>query len=189
LTYETAAEALLALAVSRDSGLHIGRDDPIRRLLYLGAEACQRVDQAHADREAALLYAAELCSLLEQAVAVLDAQPLPVDGGTWDGYLLVHQARELLRAAPPTAGQGVREELRAARLVARAATALVAAQQEGDAARVRACEQALRHAVASVQAVHERAAAGPLPPGATVADGGAVAPTQAAADYPEAPRS
>jgi hypothetical protein len=126
VSYATAAPALLALAFSQDGPLHNGeRDDPIRRLLYLGAEACQRVDQAQADREAALLYAAELRTLLEQAVRALDAQPLPVEGGTWDGYLLAHQARELLRAAPQAAGRALGEELHAARLAARAATALV----------------------------------------------------------------
>jgi hypothetical protein len=111
LSYETAADALLALAVSRDGPLHNGdRDDPIRRLLYLGAEACQRVDQAQADREAALLYAAELRCLLERAVRILEAQPLPAEGGTWDGYVLAHQARELLRAAPQAARRALREE-------------------------------------------------------------------------------
>jgi hypothetical protein len=121
-------------------------------LLYLGAEACQRVDRAQADREAALLYAAELRSLLEQAVDVLDAQPLPVEGGTWDGYLLAHQARGLLRSEPRAAGQALCEELHATRLVARSASALVGAKQEGDPARLRLCEQVLQEAVASLKA-------------------------------------
>lgn len=181
MSYETAAEALLALAVSQDGPLHDGgRDDPIRRLLYLGAEACQRVDQANADREAALLYAAELRSLLEQAMGILDAQPLPAEGGTWGGYLLAHQARELLRATPQAAGQALREERYATRLVARAATALVAAQQEGDPARIRRCGKALHQAVASARATHEGAVAG---------DGGPVALTGTAPDYPRTPRS
>jgi hypothetical protein len=180
LSYETAAEALLALAVSLDGLLHNGdRDDPIRRLLCLGAEACQSVDKALADREAALLYAAELRSLLEEAVAILEAQPLPVEGGAWDGYVLAHQAHELLRTAPQAAGLTLRQDQHATRLVTRAATALVAAQQEGDAVRIRQCERALHHAVAAAQAANE---------GAVVGDGGSVAP-RTAPDYPEAPGS
>ena len=164
MTYETAAEALLALAVSQDGPLHNGdRDDPIRRLLYLGAEACQRVDQAQADREAALHYAAELRSLLEQAVGILEAEPLPVEGGVWDGYVLAYQARELLRTAPLAAGRALRQERHATRLVARAATP---------------------------QTVREGVAGGPLPPGAAVAgDGEPVASTHVAPDHPEAPDS
>lgn len=162
MRYTTAAEALLALAVSQDGVvLDGGSDDPIRRLLHVAAEACQRVDQAQADREAALLYAAELRCLLEQAVSVLESQPLPAEGGTWNGYLLAHQARELLRSEPLTDGQALCEERHATRLVARAAIALVAAQQEGDPARIQACEQALRQAVISLQARRESAPASP----------------------------
>lgn len=162
MKYTTAAEALLALAVSQDGiALDGGRDDPIRRLLHVAAEACQRVDQAQTDREAALLYAAELRSLLEQAVGLLEAQPLPAEGGTWDGYLLAHQARELLRSEPLTAGRALREERHAIRLVARAATALVGAQQESDPTRIQACEQTLHQAVISLQARRESAPASP----------------------------
>jgi hypothetical protein len=181
LSYGAAAEALLALAVSQGGGLHNGgRDDPIRRLLYVGAEACQRVDQAQADREAALLYAAELRSLLEQAVGVLDAQPLPVEGGTWDSYLLAHQARELLRSEPLVAGRALRDELHATCVVARAATALAAAEQEGNPTRIQVCEQAFHQAVASLTAAPAAASTGPLPPGARVTDDAAPdQPTQA----------
>jgi hypothetical protein len=153
LSYATAAEALFALAANQDGVLHTGaKDDPIRRLLYTAAEACHCLDQAQADQEAALLYAAEMRSLLELAVGVLEAQPLPVEGGTWDGYLLAHQARELLRSEPLVAGKALRHELQAVRVVARAATALATVQQEGSPERIRACEQALQRAVASLGA-------------------------------------
>jgi hypothetical protein len=153
LSYATAAEALFALAASQDGVFHTGtKDDPIRRLLHVAAEACHRMDQAQADQEAALLYAAEMRSLLELAVGLLEAQPLPVEGGTWDGYLLAHQARELLRSEPLVAGEALRHELPAVRVVARAATALAAARQEGNPERIRACEQALQRAVASLGA-------------------------------------
>jgi hypothetical protein len=73
LSYRTAAEVLLGLASQDGVVLNGTKDDPIRRLLYVGAEACQRIDQAQADREAALLYAAELRALLERAVGLPDA--------------------------------------------------------------------------------------------------------------------
>jgi hypothetical protein len=153
LSYTTAAEALYALAASQDGVLHSGATgDPIRRLLYVAAEACHRLDQAQAAEEAALLYAAEVRSLLEQAVRLLEAQPLPVEGGTWDSYLLAHQARQLLRSEPLVAGQALRDELQALRVVARAATAWAAAQQEGNPAWIRVCVQALQQAVASLGA-------------------------------------
>jgi len=165
LSYANAAEALLALAVSQDGAfLNGAKDDPIRGLLHLAAEACRRVDQAHADREAALLYAAELRSLLELAVDRLEAQPLPVEGGTWDSYMLAHQARELLRSEPLAAGQALREELHATRVAARAATVLAAAQQEGNPARIRVCEQAFQQAVASLKTASVAPPTGPHSP-------------------------
>ncbi len=181
MSYATAAEALLALAFSQDGiVLNGNKDDPIRRLLHVAAEACQRIDHAQADRESALLYAAELRSLLDLAVGLLEAQPLPMEGGTWDSYLLAHQARELLRSEPLVAGGALRDELHAARVVARAATALIAAQQEGNPARIRVCEQALQHAAASLKTAPATAPAGPRPPRATVTDAGAPdQPTQA----------
>jgi hypothetical protein len=99
--------------------------------------------------EAALLYAAELRSLLDQVSGLLDAQPLPMEGGTWDGYMLAEQARRLLQDEPTAAGHALRDELHSARIVARAAAALVAARQEGDDARTRMCEQVLYRAVAA----------------------------------------
>jgi hypothetical protein len=166
LSYATAAEALLALAVSHDSVILNGaKDDPIRSLLHVAAEACHRLDDVQADREAALLYAAELRSLLELAVGHLEAQPLPVEGGTWDSYLLAHQARELLRSAPLTAGQRLRAELHATRVVARAATVLVAAQQEGNQTRIRVCKQALHQAVASLTTASGSTPRRPMQPG------------------------
>jgi hypothetical protein len=178
LSYATAAEALFALAASQDGVLHTGaKDDPVRRLLYTAAEACHRLDQAQADQEATLLYAAEMRSLLELAVGLLEALPLPVEGGTWDGYLLAHQARELLRSEPLVAGKALRHELQAVRLVARSATALAVAQQEGSPERIRACEQALQRAVAAL------GAAPTVPPGSpparTTADGAPNQPEQA----------
>jgi hypothetical protein len=168
LSYRTAAEVLLGLASQDGVVLNGTKDDPIRRLLYVGAEACQRIDQAQADREAALLYVAELRALLERAVGILDAQPLPLDGGTWDSCMLAYQARVLLRSEPLTAGRALRDELHATSAVADAATALVAAWHEGDPARTRLCQWAFEQAVAWLKAM-PRKATGPFPPRA--ADG------------------
>jgi hypothetical protein len=164
LSYETAALVLIQLAASPDGVVHSGAaNDPIRRVLRVAAEACERVDEAQADREAALLYAAELRSLLDEAVAILEAQPLPLEGGMWDGYMLAQQARRLVREEPLTAGHALRDELHSARTVARAATASVAAHQGGEAARIRVCEQALRMAVLDHKMAPNSAPMGPVP--------------------------
>ena len=164
MSYVTAAQVLLGLAVSPEPVIHSGaKNDPMRYVFREAAEACERVDQAGADREAALLYAAELRSLLDQATAVLEAQPLPMEGGTWDSYMLAHKARVLLESEPLTAGNALRDELHATRVVARAATALVAARQEGESVRIRVCEEALQQAVAALKAAPNGAPIGPTP--------------------------
>lgn len=165
MSYTTAAHVLIQLAASPDGVVHSGApDDPVRRVLRMAAEACELVEQARADREAALLYAAELQSLLAQVSGQLDAQPLPMEGGTWDGYMRAEQARRLLQDEPTTAGHALRAELHSARIVARAAAALVAARQEDDAARTRMCEQVLYRAVAGCKAAANSEPIGPLPP-------------------------
>lgn len=162
MLYTTAAQALLALAVNPDGiGQRAPLEESFRRVLRVAADACEHFDQAQADREAALLYAAELRSLLDQATAVLEAQPLPMEGGTWDGYMLAHKARTLLESEPLTTGHALRDELRATRAVARAATALIAAHQAGNPERIRMCEEALQQAVAGLKAAPNRAPIGP----------------------------
>jgi hypothetical protein len=156
-SYRTAAEVLLGLASQDGAVLDSTKADPIRRLFYVAAEACQRVDQAQADREAAFLYAAEMRALLELAVGLLDAQPLPLDGGTWDCSMLAYKARVLLRSERLTAGRALRDELIATRIAAGAATALVAAQREGDPTRIWLCEQAHDQAAASLKSVLKNA--------------------------------
>jgi hypothetical protein len=86
-----------------------------------------------------------------------------VSGGTWDSYMLAHRARMLLESEPLTAGHALRDELHATRLVARAATALVAARQEGSPERIRICEEALQQAVAALKAAPNSAPIGPAP--------------------------
>ena len=162
MLYATAAQVLLALAVNPDGiGQTAALEESVRRVLRVAADACEGFDQAQTDREAALLYAAELRSLLDQATASLEAQPLPMEGGTWDSYMLAHKARTLLESEPLTAGHALRGELHATRAVARAATALVAARQEGSRDRIRVCEEALQQAVARLKAAPNSAPIGP----------------------------
>jgi hypothetical protein len=164
LSFSTAARVLFALAMDPNGVVHSGApDDPIRHVLRVAAEACERVDQAEADREATLLYVAELRCLLDQATAILDAQRLPMEGGAWDGYTVAQRAR-LLREEPLTAAYALRDELHAARVVARAATALVAARHEGNPERIRMCEEALQQAVAALKAAPNSAPIGYMPP-------------------------
>jgi hypothetical protein len=165
LSYTTAAHVLIQLAASPDGVVHSGAaDDPVRRILRMAAEACELVEQARADREAALLYAAELRSLVDQVSGLLDAQPLPMEGGTWDGYMLAEQARRLLQDEPTAAGHALRDELHSTRIVARAAVALVGARQEGDDVRTRMCEQVLYQAVLGYTKAANSEPLWPLPP-------------------------
>jgi hypothetical protein len=129
--YATAAQVLLALAANADGiGQRDALEDSVRRVLRVAADACEHFDQEQADREAALLYAAELRSLPDQATAILEAPPLPMEGGTWDRYMLAHKARTLLESEPLTAGHALHDELHATRVVACAATALLAARAD-----------------------------------------------------------
>jgi len=171
LSFSTTARVLFALAMDPNGVVHSGAPgDPIRQVLRVAAEACERVDQAEADREATLLYVAELRSLLDQATAILEAQPLPLEGGGWDGYTVAQRARRLLREEPLTAAYALRDELYAARVVARAATALVAARQEGNPERIRVCEEALQQAVVALKAAPNSAPVG-LPASHVTKDG------------------
>jgi hypothetical protein len=164
LSYSTAAQALFALALDSEPIIHIGApDNPMRRIFRMAAEACQRIHQEQADLEAALLYVAELRALLDQASDLLEAHPLPIEGGTWDSHTLARKAHLLLEADPLTAGHALRDEVQATRLVARAATALVAARQEGSPERIPVCEEALQQAVAALKAAPNSAPIGPAP--------------------------
>ena len=76
-----------------------------------------------------------------------------MEGGSWDGYTLTQQARQLLQDEPLMAGHVLRDELHSARTVVRAA-ALVTAHQEGDCARM--CEQVLSRAVTDHKAASQQ---------------------------------
>jgi hypothetical protein len=81
---------------------------------------------------------------------------LPMEGGSWDGYTLTQQARQLLQDEPLLAGHVLRDGLHSARTVVRAAAALVTAHQEGDSARMRMCEQVLSRAVTDHKAAPQQ---------------------------------
>lgn len=71
------------------------------------------------------------------------SKPSPADGRWQLGRLHITQrARQLLQDEPLMVGPVLRDELHFARTVVRAA-ALVTADQEGDSARIRGCEQVL----------------------------------------------
>jgi hypothetical protein len=75
-----------------------------------------------------------------------------MEGGSWDGYTLTQQARQLLQDEPLMAGHVLRDELHSARIVVRTAAGLVTAHREGDSARIRMCEQVLSRAVSDHKA-------------------------------------
>jgi hypothetical protein len=49
------------------------------------------------------MYAAQLRSLLHRVTEVLDAQPAPAEGGTWEAYTLAEEVRRALAVEPPAA--------------------------------------------------------------------------------------
>src|SRR6266545_1245544 len=114
-------------------------DEGIKLVLKLAAEACERLDEAEQERDLAAVHATELRSLLHRVAIVLDTQPSPAEGGTWEAYTLAEDVRRAVAVEPPAAGQRLQQERLAARRCIRAATALVVALRERDTARVRAC--------------------------------------------------
>jgi hypothetical protein len=138
--YANAAEVLRMLAASSQADLFSSlTDDAIRLVLKLAAEACEHLDAAELERDAAAMHAAEFRSLLDQVAVVLDDQPSPAEGGAWEAYTLAEQVRLARAVEPPAAGPRLRQERLAARRCIRAATALVVALHEHDMARVRKC--------------------------------------------------
>jgi hypothetical protein len=69
--YATAAEVLRMLSAAEPITLN-GRDDPLRTMLRLGAEACERSTDAENDRAQAIGVLTEVRALLIQIVDELD---------------------------------------------------------------------------------------------------------------------
>jgi hypothetical protein len=138
--YGLTAEALRMIASSSERVVHSGsEDDPIKHALHVAADACDQVDQAESALQEAAIYAAQLWYLLDRAAAILDTQRYPTDlpeGEALDAWTLVNEIRVALQAESHPAGRVLLEELRAARVAMRAASALATAQRRGDGERI-----------------------------------------------------
>jgi hypothetical protein len=145
--HANAAEILRMLAGSPQPELFDTlTDDAVRLVLKLTAEACENLNDVEQERDQAVMYAAELRSLLDRVAALLDALPSPAEGGAWRTYTVAEEVRRARGVKLPAAGQRLFRELSAARQCVRAATALVLALREHDTARVRACVEVFEEA-------------------------------------------
>jgi hypothetical protein len=147
------AEVLRMLAGSPQPELFNAlTDDAVRLVLKLAAEACENVDDVEQERDQAVMYAAELRSLLDRVAGFIDALPSPAEGGTWETYTLAEEVRLARAVELPAAGRRLVQELWAAQRCVRAATALVVALRERDMARVRACIEVFEEASQAYEA-------------------------------------
>jgi hypothetical protein len=145
--YVNTAEVLRMLAASPQPELLDSlTDEGIRLVLKLAAEACEHLDEAEQERDSAAEYAVELRSLLDRVAVVLDAQPPPAEGGTWEAYAVAEEVRLSRAVEPSAAGHRLQQERWAARRCVGAATALVLALRDHDTARVRGCVEVVEAA-------------------------------------------
>ena len=86
---------VLRLLVSGESYPLDGSIEVLRSVFRTGAEACERLDETNQQLSQALMRVTELEGLLARVVEVLEASPLPVDGGSW---AVLELAREVQRA-------------------------------------------------------------------------------------------
>lgn len=154
LRANTAAVLRMLAASPQPELLSSLTDEGIKLVLKLAAEACERLDEAEQERDLATLHAAELRSLLDRVGIVLDTQPSPTEGGTWEAYTLAEDVRRALAVEGPAAEHDLQQQRRAARRCIRAATALVVALRERDTARVRACIEVLEEANQAYEAAN-----------------------------------
>ncbi len=149
-----AAEILRMLAASPQPELLSSlTDEGIRLVLKLAAGACENLDEVGKERDRAAMYAANLRSLLDRVAVVLEAQPSPAEGGSWETYTLAEEIRLARGVEPSAGGHRLQRERWAARHCIRAATALVVALRERDMARVRACIEVFEDANQAYEAV------------------------------------
>ncbi|HZD71414.1 MAG TPA: hypothetical protein VFA45_21655 [Actinomycetes bacterium] len=141
------AEVLRMLAASPQPELLDSlTDEGIRLVLKLAADACEHLDEAEQERQWTAARAADLRSLLERVAVVLDAQPSPPEGGSWETYTLAEEIRLMRAVQPSVAALRLQQERRAAQHCVRAAMAVVVALRERDMARVRACIEVFEEA-------------------------------------------
>ncbi len=120
----------------------------------VAAQACEQLEEADQAREVAeqacqeaVLYAAHLWSLLEQAAEAVDAHLAGDDAAaSWETLRLAHELRQALDEAPDDLGAALLDELRAARVAVRAASGLAAAVHRGDGTAVGQCLATFQHA-------------------------------------------
>jgi hypothetical protein len=73
----------------------------LRSVFRTGAEACERLDEANQQLSQALMRVTELEALLTRVLEVLEASPLPVDGGSWAVLELAQEVQRALGASEP----------------------------------------------------------------------------------------
>ena len=160
LTGSVTAQVLRMIASSSDCVVHSGSEgDPIKHALHVAADACEQVDQAESELQEATIYAAQLWYLLDRAAAILDTQPYPTDlpgGEALDAWTLVNEIRVVLQAESHPAGRMLLDELRAARVAMRAASALGAAQRGCDAEQISRCLSVFEQASRAYKAAGQR---------------------------------
>jgi hypothetical protein len=138
--YANTAEVLRMLAASSQPELFSSlTDEGIRLVLKVAAEACEHLDEAERERDAAVIHAADLRSLLDRVAVVLDAHTSPAESGAWEAYTVAEEVRRARAAESPIGGHRLQQERSAARHCIRAAIALVVALRERDPARVHDC--------------------------------------------------
>ena len=92
---------VLRLLVSGESNLLDGNIEVLRSVFRTGAEACERLDETNQQLSQALMRVTELEALLARVVEVLEASPLPVDGGSWAVLELAQEVQRALGQSEP----------------------------------------------------------------------------------------
>jgi hypothetical protein len=145
--YARAAVVLRGLR-GRSDRLPCDEGDPaaLAEALAVATQACEQVEEAVREREAAeleceeaMLQVASLWALLDRAAEVVDAHIGEHDGGTWETLTLAFELHQAVESEPDEHGARLLGELHAAQVALRAAETLVAAVQRGDGRSVRQC--------------------------------------------------
>jgi hypothetical protein len=92
---------VLRLLVSGESNPLGGNIAVLRSVFRTGAEACERLDETDQQLSQALMRLTELEALLARVAEVLEASPLPVDGGSWAVLELAQEVQRALGQSEP----------------------------------------------------------------------------------------
>jgi hypothetical protein len=96
----TTAQVLRLLGSGESSPLD-GNIELLRSVFRIGAEACERLDETDRQLTQALLRIADLEALIARVVEVLEAAPLPVDGGSWAALELAQEVQRAIEGVEP----------------------------------------------------------------------------------------